>query len=88
MLFSHLFFSRNVDYNILVEYLRETNKPYNGTTLESNLKGRTGFKKGTTELALNQGVEEGKFIKKAYGATFIFWYNQDLLPAVQKEDIE
>ena len=56
--------------------------------MESNLKGRTGFKKGTTELALNQGVEEGKFIKKAYGATFIFWYNQDLLPAVQKEDIE
>lgn len=33
--------------------MKDSNKPYNGTTLESNLKGSTGFKKGGIELALN-----------------------------------
>lgn len=68
--------------------MRETNKPFNATTLESNLKSRTTFKKGSIEIALNQAQEEGHIVKKAYGNSLVFWYNQDLLPIVSKEEIE
>lgn len=71
-----------------MEYIREANKPFNSTTLESNLKAKTSFKKGSIDVALNQAVEEGLLQKKQYGSASVYWYNQDLLPVVSKEEIE
>ncbi|KAL4438949.1 hypothetical protein ABPG74_016669 [Tetrahymena malaccensis] len=76
------------DFQILIDYMKNSNKPFNATTLESNLKGKTQFKKGSIEAALTQGVEEKQIVKKAYGSAYVFWYNQELLPVVNKEEIE
>ena len=63
------------DYQMLLEYMRDSNKPFNSTTLESNLKSRSTLKKATLEMALIQAVEDGHLTKKSYGASSIFWYN-------------
>ncbi|KAL4488315.1 hypothetical protein ABPG72_019165 [Tetrahymena utriculariae] len=76
------------DFQTLIDYMKNSNKPFNATTLESNLKGKTQFKKGSIEAALAQGVEEKQIVKKAYGSAYVFWYNQELLPIVNKEEIE
>ncbi|EAS00736.3 TBP1 interacting protein (macronuclear) [Tetrahymena thermophila SB210] len=76
------------DYQTLIDYMKNSNKPFNATTLESNLKGKTQFKKGSIEAALSQAVEEKYIVRKAYGSAYVFWYNQELLPVVNKEEIE
>ena len=68
---------------IVLEYMKRQNRPYNAKTVSENLHGEVKLAEVTK--VLEDLTEKGDIIEKVNGKQKIYWYNQNKLPEISAE---
>lgn len=70
---------------ILLEYLRVQNRPFNEKMLYENLHGAVTKKQITS--VLEELIASGDVVRKTYGKQSVVWYNQENIPVLSAEEL-
>ncbi|KAJ3035288.1 hypothetical protein HDV00_004106 [Rhizophlyctis rosea] len=72
--------------DVVLTYLRRTNRPYSAVDVFNNLKGEVG--KSVVTKILGQLTEEEQIHGKQYGKQWVYVAKQDDLPAPSQEELD
>ncbi|XP_065507299.1 homologous-pairing protein 2 homolog [Caloenas nicobarica] len=72
---------------VLLQYLREQNRPYSAQDAFGNLQREHGLGKAAVVKALEQLAQQGQIREKAYGKQKIYFTDQEQLPAASDAEL-
>lgn len=71
--------------DIVLDYLRAQNRPFNEKMLYENLHGAVTKKQIAS--VLDELITAGDVVRKTYGKQSVVWYNQERIPVLSTEEL-